>query len=207
MAETARAPSRGRTPLRGVTFVVLDLETTGTSPEHCAITEVGAAKYRGGECLGTLATLVDPGIPVPPLVTQLTGIGDTMLAGAPPLAAVLPSLTEFIGNGVLVGHNVEFDVAFLDAAFEGCGQTRPDTPVVDTLALARLLLADDVPDMKLRTLSQHFSARPPRHRALPDALATADVLHALLERVATFGVFTLEALLEFPTGEPVAAAR
>ncbi len=80
------------TPLREVTFVVLDLETTGGSPNGDAITEIGAVKVRGGERIGELATLVDPGIGVPPSIVALTGITTAMVAGAPPLPAVLPSL-------------------------------------------------------------------------------------------------------------------
>ena len=194
--------------LRDVTFVVLDLETTGTCPKRCAITEIGAAKFRGGHCLGTLATLVDPGQPVPPLVTELTGIADRMLSGAPPLLHLLPTVTDFLAGAVLVGHNVGFDVAFLEAAYEANGSRPPIGRVVDTLTLARHLLDGEVPDMKLRTLAAHFrAAHQPKHRALPDALATADVLHALIERAAGFGVFTLEALLEFPAPVPVAAAH
>ena len=76
-------------PLHRVTFVVLDLETTGASPADCAVTEIGAVKYRAGECLGTFHTVVNPGVPVPPLITVLTGITDALVAPAPPLQAVL----------------------------------------------------------------------------------------------------------------------
>src|SRR5215469_15014156 len=94
------------TPLSEVTFVVLDLETTGGSPLSCAITEVGAVKFRGGELLGTLQTLVNPGLPIPPEITYLTGITEAMVVPAPTIDAVLPSLVSFVGNAVIVGHNV-----------------------------------------------------------------------------------------------------
>ena len=71
------------TPLSEVTFVVLDLETTGGSPNDCAITEVGAVKYRGGELLGRFETLVNPGVAIPPFITVLTGITEAMLLPAP----------------------------------------------------------------------------------------------------------------------------
>src|SRR2546423_7456448 len=83
-------------PLHQVTFVVLDLETTGASPNDCAVTEVGAVKYRAGECLGAFHTIVNPGMPVPPFITVLTGITDALLAPAPSLPAVLPAFLEFI---------------------------------------------------------------------------------------------------------------
>ena len=78
------------TPLRDVTFVVVDLETTGGSPVTCAITEIGAVKVRGGEVLGEFATLVNPRTGIPPFIAVLTGITDAMVATAPMLPAVLP---------------------------------------------------------------------------------------------------------------------
>ena len=104
------------TPLSHVTFVVIDLETTGASPRDCAITEVAAARYEGGVCTGTFSTLVNPGVEIPPFITYLTGITESMIGPAPRIQAVLPALLEFIGGAVLVGHNVRFDIAFLDAA-------------------------------------------------------------------------------------------
>src|SRR4029450_7745566 len=83
------------TPLHQVTFCVVDLETTGASSATCAITEVGAAKFRGGECLGTFQTLVDSGVPVSPVAARITGITDEMISGAPPLPGVLAALGEF----------------------------------------------------------------------------------------------------------------
>ena len=82
-------------PLREVTFVVVDLETTGGGTDTEAITEIGAVKVRGGEVLGEFATLVDPGRGIPPLITVLTGITDLMVASAPPIGAVLPAFLDF----------------------------------------------------------------------------------------------------------------
>src|SRR5438094_8437314 len=101
------------TPLHEVTFCVVDLETTGGSPDQCEITEVGAVKIRGGECLGTFQTLVNPGVPIPPFITVLTGITESMVYPAPRIAEVLPAFLEFLGDAVLVGHNVRFDISFL----------------------------------------------------------------------------------------------
>ena len=189
-----RSPS-----LHDVTFVVLDLETTGTSPDRSAITEIGAVKYRAGQRLGTLATLVDPGVPLPPVVIELTGLTAVMLPVAPRGESVLPSGIEFLRGGGVVGHNVGFDRAFLDAALVASGRAPLDHPLVDTLPLARRLLADEVPNHRLATLALHLRAtHQPCHRALADALATADVLHALLERLGTWGVVELADLLAFP---------
>src|SRR5687767_3404132 len=181
------------TPLADVTFVVVDLETTGASPTDCGVTEVGAVKLRGGECLGTFQTLVNPGLLIPPQITYLTGITQAMVLPAPRIAAVLPSFLEFCRDAVVVGHNVRFDLGFLNAALRDAGRPRLDNRFVDTCALARRLVRDEVPDCRLGTLAAHFRvSHRPTHRALDDALATGEVLHALLERAGRLGVLALD---------------
>ena len=188
------------TPLIDVTFCVLDLETTGGSPQDDRICEIGAVKVRAGECLGTFHTLVDPGRDIPPAITVLTGITTQVVRPAPRIEEVLPSLLEFLGDAVFVGHNVRFDHAFLDAALVRADRPRLTNAVVDTCALARRLVRDEVPDCKLGTLAARLRLdHRPNHRALDDALATTDLLHVLLERAAAFGVFSLDDLLELPS--------
>ncbi|MGH8978637.1 MAG: exonuclease domain-containing protein, partial [Acidimicrobiia bacterium] len=109
------------TPLAEVTFVVLDLETTGGSPASDRITEIGALKFRGGELLGRFETLVNPGMPIPPTITLLTGISEAMVLPAPTIGELLPTILEFVGDAVIVGHNVRFDCGFLNAALVGHG--------------------------------------------------------------------------------------
>jgi DNA polymerase III epsilon subunit family exonuclease len=187
------------TPLHDVTFCVVDLETTGTSASSDAITEVGAVKFRGGECLGTFQTLVEPGRSVSPGAARLTGIDDDLVAGAPGLGGVLAAFQEFVGGAVLVGHNLRFDVSFLSAALATAERAGIALVQVDTVALARRLLGDEVPDCRLATLARHLHLPcRPTHRALTDALATADLLHVLIERAAGLGVETLEDLVELP---------
>src|SRR5687768_2672342 len=190
------------TPLSEVTFVVLDLETTGGSAQSCAITEVGALKFKGGECLGTFQTLVNPGdgVRLPPEIVYLTGITEAMVAPAPKIESVLPAFAEFIGDAVIVGHNVRFDLGFLRANLARLGYRPLANRFVDTCALARRLVRDEVPNCKLGTLARHFrTVADPCHRALDDARATAEVLHHLLERAATLGVLALDDLLALPT--------
>ena len=188
------------TPLCDVTFVVLDLETTGGSPATCAITEVGAVKVRGGEVLSTFHTLVNPGVPIPPSITFLTGITEAMVVPAPRIGAVLEDFVNFVGGAVIVGHNVRFDLGFLTAAMAEEGFPRFANTVVDTCALARRLVRDEVPNCKLETLARHFRATDrPTHRALDDARATVEVLHGLLERAGSMGVLGLEDLVALPT--------
>jgi len=183
------------TPLAGVTFCVVDLETTGGGTDD-TITEIGAIKLRCGEPLGTFQTLVNPGRPVPAFIRLLTGINDGMLIEAPEIDAVLPSFLEFLGESVIVAHNARFDVSFLNAALTGASYPPLGNRVVDTAALARKILSGEVPNNKLATLATYLRCpHHPCHRAFADVLATADVLHNLIERVAGFGVTTLEELL------------
>jgi DNA polymerase III subunit epsilon len=185
------------TPLVDVTFVVLDLETTGLSPERHAITEIGAVKVRGGEVQGELATFVDPREPIPGAITAITGITDAMVRDAPPIDVVLPTVLDFLGDAVLVAHNAPFDLAFLRAAAARLYAEPVTPPVVDTARLARRLLAGEVRSFRLSTLAAHLRARTaPNHRALTDARATVDVLHALIGRAGAYGATTLPELQE-----------
>ncbi len=186
--------------LRETTFVVVDLETTGgraranglSGSARDAITEIGAVKVRGGVVLGELATLVDPERSIPPQIVQLTGITTAMVCDAPRIAAVLPIFLEFARNSVLVAHNAGFDIGFLKAAAEQCDINWPRPPVLCTVQLARRVLSrEEAPSVRLAALARLFSAATrPTHRALDDARATVEVLHALIERVGNQGIHT-----------------
>lgn len=196
------------TPLADVTFCVIDLETTGGSADTDRITEIGAVKVRGGECLGTFQTLVNPGCAIPPYITILTGITESMVLPAPPIESVLPSLESFIGDSVLVAHNARFDVGFVNAALIRADRDPLTNRVLDTVPLARRLVRDEVPDCKLGTLASRLRLdHQPSHRALDDALATTDLLHFLIERASGFGVVGLDDLIGLPRLEthPLAA--
>jgi len=187
-------------------FAVVDLETTGWSPEQAAITEIGAVRVRAGARRGEFvrqgefASLVNPGTPVPPGIADLTGITDWMLAAAPRLGAVLPGLLDFAQGCVLVAHNAPFDLGFLVAGCGDLGLAWPGFTVLDTVMLARRVMdPDEVPDCKLSTLAEFFGARTaPNHRALADARATADVLSWLIRRLAHRGIRTLRQLSSWP---------
>lgn len=187
------------TPLRDTTFVVFDLETTGAAPGPNGITEIGAVKVRAGEVLGEFATLVNPGVPIPPQIVSLTGITHAMVYDAPPIEEVLPAFLEFIGGSVLVAHNSGFDTSHMRAACEGHGYVWPKATVVCTVRLARRVVPrDEVGRYNLTALALLFGARTrPTHRALDDARATVDVLHGLLERVGNLGVHSLEELMGY----------
>ena len=183
-------------PLREITFVVVDLETTGGSAATESITEFGAVKVRGGEVLGEFATLVDPGRAIPPQIVMLTGITDAMVYDAPTIATVLPSFLEFIRGAVLVAHNARFDIGFLKAACARTGLPWPGNAVVDTVQLARRVLTrEEAPSVRLGLLAPLLgSPVAPDHRALTDARATVHVLHALFERLGPLGVQSLTEL-------------
>ncbi|WP_420113919.1 DEDD exonuclease domain-containing protein [Pseudactinotalea sp.] len=194
-------------PLHEVTFVVVDLETTGGSPTKSEITEIGAVKVRGGEVLGEFGTLVNPGVPIPPTITVLTGITTAMVLEAPPIEQVLPAFLEFAQGAVLVAHNAGFDVGFLKANTARMDLTWPSPAVVDTVRLARRVVTrDEAPNHKLASLARVFgAATTPNHRALQDARATVDVMHGLLSRMASLGVTHLEDLAT--ASDPVPPAR
>ena len=188
--------------LAATTFVVIDLETTGGSPGLNAITEIGAMKVQGGQVIGQFQTLINPGVPLPPFITVLTGITEAMLLPAPTIEQVFPQLLEFLGSPeetVLVAHNAQFDISFLKAAASQLQYPWPKFQVLDTVKIARHTLnRDEVRNFKLATLAEFFKAETtPNHRALDDVRATVSVLHGLIERLGSFSIFTLEELKEF----------
>ena len=179
-------------PLESARFVVVDLETTGLRPGQSRICEIGAVRIDGLVPAGTFETLVDPGEPLPRLVASLTGIPDADLVGAPGPAEAVRRFLAFAGDSVLVAHNARFDLAFLDREVERLTGRRVAAPVVDTVGLARRLLAGRVSRASLASLSHFFgtSVRP-CHRALADAQATAEVLIALLGLAQERGAQTI----------------
>ena len=196
------------TPLREATFCVLDLETTGGNRNEDTITEIGVVKVRGGDCLGRFHTLVNPGRAIPPQITVLTGLTDMVVATAPRIETVLGSLVDFLGDAVFVAHNASFDLGFLRAALARDDRPEYRPTVVDTPALARRLLRDEVPNCQLGTLASRLRLdHQPSHRALDDALATTDLLHVLIERATGHGVVGVDDLVALAklAGHPQAA--
>ena len=180
-------------PLGSVDFVIVDVETTGWLTDQAGITELAAVRVSAGRPAAEFSALVNPGAAIPADIAALTGITDAMVRQAPPIGAVLPGFLAFARGCVLTAHNAPFDLGFLTAACGRCRIPWPAFPVLDTAALARLVLDEaEVPDCKLATLAGFFGARTrPCHRALADAQATADVLQGLLGRLARAGVRTL----------------
>ena len=190
--------------LAEVTFVIVDLETTGGIAAQCGITEIGAVKVRFGEVLSNFQTFCNPGMPIPGFITQLTGISEEHVRSAPTADIAVKEFLNWAQltaehSTLLVAHNASFDIGFLLHACATHNLEWPEPPILDTLRLAREVLSrDEVPNKKLSTLAAHFNApTTPNHRALDDAMATVTVLHALLERAAGFGVEDPVTLLEY----------
>jgi DNA polymerase-3 subunit epsilon len=141
--------------LEDATYVVVDLETTGLRPGSSQICEIGAVRVAGFEIVDEFETLVDPRQPLAPAVSRLTGLSDRQLRGQPPPSVAVQRFLAFAGDAVLVAHNARFDLSFLDRETERLTGSRLANPVVDTVTLARRLLAGRVPRASLAQLA-HF---------------------------------------------------
>jgi DNA polymerase III subunit epsilon len=183
-------------PLEQAEYVVFDLETTGTAAASARIVEFGAVRMHGFQPQATFERLVDPGRPIPAQITAITGIADRDVRGRPRIDRCLDEFLQFSADAVLVAHNARFDVGFVDAALSRRSGERLAAPVIDTVALARRLLAGRLPRMNLATLAERFdTAVRPCHRALPDARATAEVLAHLLGLAQERGARTVGDLI------------
>jgi DNA polymerase-3 subunit epsilon/ATP-dependent DNA helicase DinG len=159
------------------TLVALDLETTGLEPERDAIIEIGAIKFKGDRVDDEFTTLVNPGRRLPQFITQLTGITDAMLVNAPPVGAVLPQLETFVGEHPVIGHNVKFDLGFVNAR-----RVLRYNEALDTLDLASVLLPT-ASRYNLGALAKELGiVLPATHRALDDCKVTVEVYRALFRK-------------------------
>lgn len=190
--------SPGSQALAEAPFVVVDTETTGARAGEDRLIEIGAVRVVGGEITDTFQQLIDPGQHVPKRITWLTGISTAMVYGQPSAAEVLPRFVDFLGDAVLVAHNLPFDARFLDLALDEAGLPPLQNPALDTLRLARRLLPS-LPSKGLSGLTAHFGIQVHgRHRALGDATATAELLTILLDRLRVeFGATTVADVLAF----------
>jgi len=159
-----------------VTHVSLDIETTGLDAQKDTIIEIGAVRFNERRVEGEWSTLVNPGRRIPPVITRLTGITDTMVYQAPTIHDVLPDLAEFVGDFPILGHNVRFDLGFLQQY-----GILMHNDVVDTYELASVMLPN-AGRYNLGALAQALGVLlPATHRALDDAHATRGIYLRLLE--------------------------
>jgi DNA polymerase-3 subunit epsilon len=190
----AAAPGPASASLDELSFTVLDTETTGLDPAGGdRIVSLGAVRVVNGRVLRqeTFERLVDPGRRVPAASTAIHGLTDAMLAGAPRIEDVLPDLVRFAEDTVLVGHDIGFDLRFLDAAARSAGVDLAH-PVLDTLLLDTTLFPAQT-DHTLEAIAGRLGVSVVgRHTALGDALVTAEVLVGLLRPLREAGIRTLD---------------
>jgi DNA polymerase III subunit epsilon len=183
------APETEAPPLTAEEWVVVDVETTGGTPTmgH-RVTEVAAVRVSGGEIVEVFSSLVNPGRPIPSMITRLTGISDRMVRDAPRFAEIAPRLCEVLEGRVFVAHNAPFDWRFLCSELETGGGVAVRGRQLCTVRLARKLL----PQLRSRSLDSlidYFDLRvESRHRAEDDAVATAQLLLRLIGILADRGV-------------------
>ena len=172
------------------TFVVFDIETTGFSAMKNKIIEIGAVKVQGGEIADRYSTFVNPGVPIPFEIEKLTGINDGMVLDSAPIEVILPQFLEFVGDAVLVAHNANFDMGFIEYNARQQGIPMNNT-YADTLSLARILLPQ-MSRFKLDNVAKALNiSLEHHHRAVDDAETTAHIFVNFIGRLKDMDVHTL----------------
>ncbi|TCK97933.1 DNA polymerase-3 subunit alpha (Gram-positive type) [Natranaerovirga hydrolytica] len=177
------------------TYIVFDIETTGFIPGKNNITEIGAVKIKDGMIIDTFSTFINPQQPIPPEIEKLTGITDFMVQDAPTIQEKLQDFLDFIDDGVVVAHNADFDMSFIDYFAKELGYTLEYT-VLDTVMLARVLLPK-LNRFKLNTIAKELDIKlDNHHRAVDDAKATADIFMEFIRRLKDKEINTLDEIDE-----------
>ncbi len=194
------APSVWPAGLAERDVVIVDLKTTGGSPAHDRIIEIAALRIRDGRVRARWHTLVNPETPVPPFITGLTSISTGVVAHAPLFADVADRFLEFVGNGIVTAHNASFDLGFLRREFGRLDHSFAPAATLCTLKLSRRLLPE-LPSHALDALVRALDLPARRaHRALPDALAAADLLIRLIEHAQRQGFQDWDAVSRLVAG-------
>ena len=189
------------TPLIALDAVAIDLETTSLVATSARIIDIGAVALRHGKAdpSQSFHRLVNPGIPVPAETTAVHGMTDEALANAPPLERVLPELEEFVGKCVLIGHNLAYDLAVLNAEYHRVGRRAPQCAALDIRVLAQLITPPLAHD-NLPQLCEWLGLGCSNLNSAPgDALAMARIYEALVPRLRDVGIRTV--------AEAIAASR
>lgn len=175
------------------TFIVFDVETTGLYCEKDKITEIGAVKIINGEVADYYSTFVNPKVPIPEKITELTGITDEMVSTTPIIEEVLPSFLEFVGDGAIVAHNADFDMGFIRNSAKKM-DIQIKNSVIDTLELSRALLPE-LNKHKLNIICEHLGiSLENHHRAVDDAKATAEMFIKFIDMMKEKNINDLEAI-------------
>ncbi len=175
--------------------IVFDIETTGLSVQNCKITEIGAVKIKGGEVIDTFNTFVNPEIPIPEEIVELTSITDDMVADAPKVKEALEMFFDFVGgqDKLLVAHNADFDTGFIRYAANECGMEFRN-PYLDTVALSRYL-NPDLKKHKLDILAEYYELGDfNHHRACDDAAILAAIYFKMIKSMREHDIKSFEQL-------------
>ena len=188
------------------TYVVFDIETTGFSSVEDKIIEIGAVKVRNGEITDTFSTFVNPGVPIPFEITNLTSITDEMVLDSPKIDVILPEFLSFCEGAVLVAHNAGFDVGFIEQNCKNLGLEGRFT-YLDTVALARVLLPT-LAKYKLNIVAKALGVSlENHHRAVDDAGATAEIFVKFIQMLKERDIFTLKDVNAFGETNPDAIKK
>lgn len=152
-------------------YTVVDIETTGLSPDKCEIIEISALRVRNDEIVDTFSTLIKPSKKIDPFIVRLTGITDDMVAEAPKIKAVLPEFMNFVAEDYILGHNVNFDINFIYDNWKKYFKKEFNNDYIDTMKLSRVHC--DLPSHRLKALAKHYDVSiKGHHRALVDCEIT-----------------------------------
>lgn len=172
-------------------FIIFDIETTGLSPVDCAITEIGASLYKGGEVLATFGTYVDPEMPIPENITRLTGISAETVKGAPKVKEAVQKFLEFAGDRMLVAHNANFDIGFIRKACEK-HKIKFNNPYLDTLPLSRYINSE-LNKHTLDSIGNYYNLGEfNHHRATDDTAMLAAIFSCMADKLRRQGVRNIE---------------
>ncbi|CAJ2232676.1 PolC-type DNA polymerase III [Companilactobacillus paralimentarius] len=189
-------------PLNGSEYVIFDTETTGLSAVYDSIIEIGATKMKDGEVIERFDKFINPGHPLSEVTTNLTSITDDMVKDAPDETVIIGEFMDFIGDDILVGHNVTFDMGFMNAALTRMGRPRLAMPVIDTLEMSRTLHSE-YRNHKLDSLAKRYHiVLEHHHRADSDAETTGYLMYKLFDELEDkFGTRNVNQLNDHVGGE------
>ena len=183
--------------LDDMTFVIVDIETTGLDPATSEILEIGAIRSRAGQAVDVFHSMVRPTQIIPPVITSITGITAEMVAQAPLAPEVMEKFSQFIQGSVLVAHNTDFDINFLNHHMKASIDRKLGVPALCTVKLSRALLTG-LENYKLHTVAKSLNiATPNRHRAMGDAEITLKIWGQLLGRLKIQGKKNLQDISTF----------
>ena len=182
-------------------FVIFDIETTGLSVKHNKIIEIGAVKVKDGEVIDRFSEFINPEVPIPYNIEQLTSINDSMVMDAPTVNVILPKFIEFCGDDIVVAHNASFDTGFIKKNAKDMGLSFTNT-IMDTMTLSHILIPE-LGKYTLDRLCKHFNVKNNHHhRAIDDAEATSLIFFKLMDMVKEHDVQTLDQLNEIAAVSP-----